>query len=134
MKLETILQIVAIAQLAIGVLNLFLVRLLDWRSEVARMPLLLRKVFHVHMWFISITLLVFGIITWRFAPEIANGTLEICRWFAVGIGLFWAARTWLQMTYYSSSHWRGNPGRTTAHVLLLVYGTFAATYLGAAFA
>ena len=135
MKLETVLQIVAIAQLAIAFLNLFLVRLLDWRGEVAKMPLLLREVFHVHLWFISITLLIFGVITWQFAPEIATGTAEIGRWLAAGIGLFWALRTILQVTYYSSSHWRGNPGRTTAHVLLLlVYGGFAATYLGAAFA
>jgi hypothetical protein len=135
MKLEMALQIVALAQLAIALLNLFLVRLLDWQREVAKMPLLLREVFHVHMWFISITLLIFAALTWRFSPHIANGTLEICRWLTAGIGLFWATRTVLQVTYYSSSHWRGSPQRTIAHVvLLLVYGTFAATYLGAAFA
>jgi len=135
MKLQTALQIVALAQLAIAVLNLFLVRMLHWRSDLAKMPLLLREVFHVHMWFISVTLLIFGVVTWRFSPDIADGTLEICRWLAAGIGLFWATRAVLQVTYYSSSHWRRNPERTTAHVLLLlVYGTFAATYLGAAFA
>jgi hypothetical protein len=135
MKLEMLLQIAAIAQIAIAFLNLFLVRLLDWRSDVAKIPLLLREVFHVHMWFISLTLLIFGVVTWRFAPDIAHGTAEMCRWFAGGIGVFWATRTVLQVTYYSSSHWRGNPGRTMAHVILmLVYGSFAATYLGAAFA
>jgi hypothetical protein len=135
MKLETFLQIVAIAQLAIAILNLFLVRLLDWRAEVTKMPLLLREVFHVHMWFISITLLIFGAVTFRFSPEMATGTVEIARWLAAGIGLFWAIRTALQVTYYSSSHWRGQTGRTVAHVvLLLVYGGFAATYLRAAWA
>jgi hypothetical protein len=135
MKLETVLQVMAIAQVAIAVLNLFLVRLLGWRSEVMKMPLLLREVFYVHMWFISVTLVIFGVMTWRFAAEMSGGAAEIGRWLAGGIGLFWAARTVLQITYYSSSHWRGDPGRTTAHVLLLfVYGTFAATYLRAAFA
>jgi hypothetical protein len=134
MKLETVLQIAAIAQLGIAILNLFLVRLLDWRGEVAKMPLLLREVFHVHMWFISITLLIFGAITLRFAPEMASGALELGRWLAGGVGLFWGVRALLQMTYYSSSHWRGQPGRTVAHVmLLLVYGGFAAAYLRAAF-
>jgi hypothetical protein len=135
MKLETFLEIVAIAQLGIAILNLFLVRLLDWRSEVAKMPLLLREVFQVHMWFISVTLLIFGAVTLRFAPTLAGGTVEMGRWLTAGIGLFWAIRTVLQMTYYSSSHWRGQPGRTVAHiVLLLVYGGFAATYLLAAWA
>jgi len=135
MKVETILQIVAFAQLAIAILNLFLVRLLDWRTEVAKMPLLLREVFHVHMWFISVTLLIFGAVTLRFAPDMASGAIEICRWLAAGIGLFWGLRAILQITYYSTSHWRGNYGRTIAHVVLLfVYGTFAAAYLRAAFA
>jgi hypothetical protein len=133
MKLETILRSVALAQLAIAILNLFLVRLLDWRSDVAKMPLLLREVFRVHLWFISITLLIFAVVTWRFAPDIANGAVEMCRWFAGGIGLFWATRAVLQVTYYSRSHWRGDPGRTIAHIiLLLLYGGFAATYLRAA--
>jgi hypothetical protein len=40
----------------------------------------------------------------------------------------------LQLTYYGSGHWRGQPGRTLAHVLLLViYGSFAALYLWIAF-
>jgi hypothetical protein len=135
MKLETVLQIVAVAQLGIAVLNLFLVRFLDWRGEVAKMPLLLREVFHVHMWFISITLLIFGVVTLQFASVLAGGTVEIGRWLAAGIGLFWTIRTVFQMTYYSSSHWRGQPGRTVAHVvLLLVYGGFAAAYLRAAWA
>lgn len=135
MKLETVLQLAAMAQLAIAILNLFLVRLLNWRGEVAKMPVLLREVFHVHMWFISITLLIFGAITFRFAPQLATGGGEIGRWLAGGIGLFWAIRAVLQTTYYSSSHWRGNPGRTVAHATLLaVYGGFAATYLLAAFA
>jgi hypothetical protein len=135
MKLEVLLQLVAAAQLGIAVLNLFLIRLLDWKREVAQMPLLLREVFHVHMWFISITLLIFGVVTWRFAPEMALGSTEICRWLAAGIGAFWGIRAILQITYYSSSHWRGNSGRTVAHVgLLLVYGGFAFAYLRAAFA
>lgn len=133
MKLETILQIAAVAQLGIAILNLFLVRLLDWKGEVDRMPLLLREVFHVHMWFISITLLIFGAITFRFAPHMAGGSLELARWLAAGIGGFWAIRTVLQITYYSSSHWRGQLGRTAAHVALLcVYGGFAVAYLLAA--
>lgn len=130
MKLELLLQLVAVAQLAIALLNFSLVRLLDWKRDLAQMPLLLREVFHVHMWFISVTLLIFGVITWRFAPEMAHGGAEICRWLAAGIGSFWAIRAVLQITYYSSSHWRGNIGRTLAHMaLLLTYGGFAAIYL-----
>ena len=133
MKLEVLLYLAAAAQLGIAVLNLFIVRLLDWRSELARMPLLLREVFTVHAWFISVTLAIFAAITLRFAPEIATGSAEIFRWFGGCVGLFWGFRTILQVAYYSNSHWRGQPKRFAAHLtLLILYGGFAAAYLCAA--
>src|SRR5438128_12212858 len=48
MTLSSLLRIAAAAQLAIALLNLFLVRLLDWKADLARMPLLLRDVFPDH--------------------------------------------------------------------------------------
>ena len=130
--LALVLQFAAASQLAVAVLNLFLVRLLKWKEELARMPLLLCEVFQVHAWFISITLGIFALMTWRFAGEFAAGN-TVCRWLAAGIGLFWAIRAVLQVAYYSSSHWRGRPWRTVAHLILLIlYGGFAAAYLCAA--
>ena len=129
-----LLQAVAILQLAVAVLNLFLIRVLNWRGELARVPLLLRQVVQVHIWFISITLAIFGVMTWRFVDEMAGGTNPVCQWLAAGIGSFWAVRTVLQVFYYSSSHWRGQLGRTLIHIaLLFLYGGFAAVYLWAAF-
>ena len=120
-------------QLAIALLNLFLVPLLNWKHDLMRMPLLLREVFRVHAWFISVTLGIFALMTWRFAVEMAGGGTPACRWLAGCIGSFWAVRTVLQVGYYSSSHWRGNLGRTMAHVgLLLIYGGFSFVYLWAA--
>lgn len=133
MNLEPLLYFAAAGQLGVAVLNLFIVRLLDWRQELERMPLLLREVFMVHAWFISVTLAIFAAITLRFAPEMAAGSAEIFRWIGVCIGVFWGFRTILQITYYSSSHWRGQPKRILAHItLLLLYGGFTATYLWAA--
>jgi hypothetical protein len=134
LALTTALQCAAALQLGIATLNLFLVPLLRWQDELARMPLLLREVFHVHAWFISLTLALFAVLTWRFANDMTGAANLLAHWLAAGIGSFWAIRTVLQVTYYSSSHWRGQPARTVAHiVLLLVYGGLAAAYLFAAF-
>jgi hypothetical protein len=130
--LKHLLQFAALAQIAVALLNLFLVRLMKWEPELARMSLLVREVFRVHAWFISVTLAIFGVVTWRFAPDMANGVEATGKWLCAGIGIFWAIRTVLQVTYYSSSHWRGQMGRTVAHVaLLLCYGGMAAVYLWA---
>ena len=134
MTLTSLLRIAAAAQLAIALINLFLVRLLGWKADLDRMPLLLRQVFHVHCWFISITLVIFGVTTLRFADAMAASGNEACQWLAAGIGIFWGTRTVLQVTYYSSSHWRGHPGRTAIHIALLAaYGGLALVYLLTAF-
>src|SRR5258707_15818839 len=121
--LPILLSLAAALQLAIAALNLSLVPLFHWRQDLARMPLLLREVFRVHAWFISVTLAIFAVMTWRFAGQMATHTDPAAQWLAAGIGMFWAIRTFLQVAYYSSSHWRGKPARTVAHfALLLGYG------------
>jgi hypothetical protein len=131
--MTTILQFVAVMQLAIALLNLALNRMMGWQADLERMPLLLRQVHQVHAWFISVTLAVFGTLTWRFATEMAAGNDPVCRWLAAGIGIFWGFRTVLQIAYYSSSHWRGQFGRTVIHItLLIMYGGFSLAYWKAA--
>ena len=127
--LEIALQLCAFGQLCIALLNLNLVRMMGWREEVAGMSLLVREVFHVHAWFVSITLGIFAALTWRFAGEIAAGAAPIFRWVAMSIAFFWAVRTVLQVVYYSSSHWRGIASKTAVHfILLLIYGSWAILY------
>ena len=128
------LYIAAAAQLSVAVLNLFLVRIMKWGEEVARMPQLVREVFHVHAWFITITLVIFGVVTIRFAGELAAGTNDLGRWLAAGIGIFWLIRCLMQFSYYNSSHWRGKRAETIVHIVLIfLYGSFAGVYLLAAF-
>lgn len=122
----------AAGQFAISMLNLRIPKLLHWEEDLARLPLLVREVFQVHVWFITITLLVFSSTTVRFAAELAAGSLPLGRWLCCAIGLFWLIRTIIQVTYYSSSHWRGLPSRTAIHFILLgAYGALAGTYLTA---
>ena len=123
----------AVGQGLIALINLFLVRLLHWERDVERMPLLVRQVFHVHGWFISVILVTFATLTWRFADDFAIGCNPLAAWLAGCIAAFWGLRTVMQVAYYSREHWRGQPVRILIHViLLLVYGGFTATYALAA--
>lgn len=127
------LKLAAAGQVILAVLSFFLARMLNWKSAIDAMPLLVREVFLVHGWFISITPLIFGTLTWRFAPEVAAGEHEFLRWFATGAGVFWGIRCVMQWTHYSPSHWRGIASRTAIHWIVFVsYALFAATYLKAA--
>ena len=132
--MEIALFIAAAAQFVIAVLNLFLVRIMKWEEPVAQMPQLVRDVFHVHSCFITITLVIFGVVTMRFAGELAAGTNDLGRWLVCGIGLFWLIRWVMQFFYYNSSHWKGKRAETIVHIVLIfLYGSFAGVYLLAVF-
>ena len=132
-NLQLLLKLAAVIQAAVALVNLGLVRLLNWKVDLERQPLLLRQVFMVHLWFISFTVGVFAVLTWRFAVEMANGSNPAATWLAAAIGLFWGVRSVMQVTYYSASHWQGQPGRTVVHIaVLLAYGGMAVIYLMAA--
>jgi len=129
MTIVLLLKAAAVVQLFIAMLNLNLVAILKWRDQVAALPLLLKQVFHVHLWFISITLAIFATLSWRFAGDIAGGQLEIARWLAGAIAAFWLVRVILQIAYYSPAHWRGKAAATSVHIALLaVYSGFVLVY------
>jgi hypothetical protein len=131
--LETGLLLAALGQFLIAMLNFVIIPLMHWQEDLDRMPLLLRQVFHVHCWFIAGTLIIFSTLTCRFAGPMTSSAEPVYRWIAALIGSFWAIRAVLQFAYYSGSHWRGIPSRTTVHIILmLVYPAFAIVYLTAA--
>ena len=124
------LQVAAIGQIALALLNFALPTMLGWHGELAKLSRLPREVFHVHAWFISITVALFGVLTWRFAHDFATGSSVVGTWLATGIGIFWAIRLVIQWTYYSASHWLNDPKRMAIHFFLtFVYGGWAAIYL-----
>jgi hypothetical protein len=133
-QLELALRAAAVAQLGIALINLSLVRIMKWQPELDRLSLLTSEVFRVHVLFISLSVATFGLLTWRFATELASGTDPIARWLAAAIGIFWAVRSVMQWTHYSHTHWRGLRLRTALHWLLFLgYGSLGAVYLAAAF-
>jgi hypothetical protein len=55
-SLDLSLRVAAIAQFAVAILNLFLIRIMKWKPDLERAPLIIREVFRIHVVFISITL------------------------------------------------------------------------------
>ncbi len=124
------LRIGAAGQFAVALINLNIPRLLKWEQSLAALPLLMREVFRVHVWFITITLCIFATVTWRFAGEMTVN--PACRWLAGGIAIFWGIRTLIQLAFYSPNHWRGKARETLIHGLLLwTYGSLAVVYAAA---
>src|SRR5256885_16305378 len=131
-SLDHALRAAALTQFAVAILNLFLIRIMKWEPDLDRAPLLIREVFRIHVVFISITLAIFAVLTWRFAHEIASAASPLAIWFAVAIGLFWLARSAMQWLHYSTSHWRGDARRTAIHLgLFFCFGAMGNLYISA---
>src|SRR5258707_3114047 len=110
-SLELALRAVAVAQFAVAILNLFLIRIMKWKPDLERAPLIIREVFRIHVVFISITLSIFAALTWRFAYEIARASSPLTIWLAVAIGLFWLRCSAMPCPHYSPRH---SPGAKPA--------------------
>lgn len=128
--LPLLLQAAGVGQLLIAAMNLGLVRMMGWKGQLERLDLLPRQVFQVHIWFISLTLAIFGVLTLRFTAEMMGDEVALAKWLAAAIGIFWGVRAVLQLTYYSPNHWRGDLKKTIGHVACLaLYGGMALVYL-----
>lgn len=114
----TLLRFVAAGQLAFVPLNVVLPRLLKWKADEDRMSLLVREIFQIHSVFITLTLGIFGVLTWRFAERWVTVPDELSQWLCYSMALFWGSRCVMQWTHYSVSHWRGKTGRTVVHWML----------------
>ena len=77
-SIEWLLRAAAAAQLTVAVVNFSTARLLKWREPLERMPPLLREVFWVHTWFVSLVLAIFAVMTLRFGSEMAGGSNAAC--------------------------------------------------------
>lgn len=133
-QMELLLRFVALLQAGLAVLSLLLPRIMKWKPEIARMSPLVRDVFTIHSWFIALTLVIWAVLTWRFAPEMAHTPSDLSRWLCAAIGSFWGIRCVLQWTHYSPVHWRGILSRTVIHwTLFLGYAAWTTVYFMAAF-
>jgi len=109
-------------------MNFLLPRRLNWGTELARLSLLNRQIFHVHAGFICVTVTMFAALTLLLTPALLEPT-ALARAVLGGIGLFWMLRLFAQLFVYDASLWRGNRTRTALHILfsgLWIY--FVATF------
>src|SRR5438128_8193210 len=81
-SLAVLLRAAAVAQIAMVVVNLSLVRVLWLHDGLTRWPATVRELFVVHLLCISLLVLTISVLTLRFVREIANQAHAFCRWLA----------------------------------------------------
>jgi len=123
------LWIAGLVQLAIALANLVLPKKLKYRENLARMAPIIRQIFVVHSGYIVGIVLLFAVVTFGFAAELASGR-GLGRFLAASIAVFWACRVPLQLFYYDAALRRAHRAGDTAMTCALLF--LAATYATAA--
>ncbi len=116
-------------QIAIAFANLFIPKKLSYQENLSRVAPIIRQIFVVHSVYIVGVVLLFAVVTFGFAAELASGR-GLGRFLAAAMALFWLCRAPVQLLYYDASLRRTNRAGDVAFTLAALFLT--ATYGAAA--
>ena len=122
------LQIIGFLLIFLALVHAFFYKYFNWRDECQPLSLINRQMFYVHTFFIALTLCLMGIFCLIKAREIVE--TEIGKTIALGFGIFWFARLFIQFFVYSSELWRGKRFETAIHILFsILWAYLSAVFL-----
>lgn len=116
MSLELHLRIAGALLLLLGAAHVFFPKHLGWKEDLAKLTLLNRQIFLVHVSFIVLILLLFGTLALAFAAELVAPS-RLAKAVLGGLTLFWGLRLITQQFIYDRSLWLGNRRNTVLHIL-----------------
>lgn len=125
LSLVLLLRIGGVLHFGILIASALVPQVLDWKSELRKVPRLLRQLVWVHGIFIVLTIIGFGIISILHADALAAGT-PLARAICGLIATFWLLRLAVQFCVFDAS-----PHLTSAFLRLGYHGlTLVFLYLG----
>lgn len=113
--MELHLKIIGILLIVLAIIHVIFPRYFNWKEELARLSLINRQVMQVHTFFISLLLLLMGILCFTESSALTKTALG--QKIAFGLFIFWSARLLVQFFGYSSELWKGKRFETTVHIL-----------------
>jgi len=126
-----LLWLAGFVQIAIAFANVFLPAKLKYQENLSHVSPIIRQIFVVHSAYIVGVVLLFAVVTFGFAGELASGH-GLGRFLAAAIAVFWLMRAPVQLLYYDATlrrenRWGDIAFTTGALFLALTYG--AATFV-----
>jgi hypothetical protein len=119
------LLIAGFVQIAMVLANFYLPGKLRYRENLTRVTPIIRQVFFVHATYIVGIVLLFAVLTFGFASDLASGH-GLGRFLAAAMCVFWLCRVPLQIFYYDGSLRRSNRLGDAVMICALIF--LAATY------
>lgn len=114
--MELHLRIVGFATMALALMHVPFGVHLKWRADAAKLSAINRQIFHVHTFFLCLTLVMMGGLAGFYAPLLLEKS-GLARLVLLGHVVFWGMRLVFQWAVYSWAHWRGKGMETVVHVV-----------------
>ena len=112
--MELHLKIIGLIFIVLALVHGIFPRYFNWTEDLNALSLVNRQMMIVHTFFIALTVLLMGILCLTSAQEITGTVLG--RKIALGLGIFWAIRFFVQFFGYSSRLWKGKTFETIVHI------------------
>lgn len=99
MKLQFLIVLAGIGHIILALASLFVPRLLNWKSALANIPLLVRQIFWTYAGYILVINLFFGIISIAYTDQLLAGN-DLSNAVLILIVLYWTIRIIIQFSYF----------------------------------
>ena len=106
---------IGVLLIALALVHIIFPRYFNWNRELKSLSLINRQMMTVHTFFIALTVFLMGILCLISGKELEE--TELGNKIALGLGIFWFARLFIQFFVYSPSLWRGKKLETSVHIL-----------------
>ncbi|TDL99868.1 MAG: hypothetical protein C4K58_01050 [Flavobacteriaceae bacterium] len=112
------LKIISLLLMALGLIHIFFPKYFNWDKELKSLSLINRQMMTVHTFFIAFTVFLMGLLCLTSAKELVETVLG--KKIALGFGIFWIVRLFIQFFGYSAELWKGKTFETSMHVLFSI--------------
>ena len=99
------LKIIGVLLIILALIHIIFPRYFSWNRELQTLSLINRQMMTVHTFFIALTVFLMGVLCLTSSNELVQ--TDLGNKIAVGLGVFWFARLFIQFFVYSPSLWLG---------------------------
>lgn len=120
--MEFHLKIIGCLLIVLALVHFSFPKYFKWKQELVGLSLINRQLMYIHSLFIALIIFLIGLLCLTSANELVNTNLG--KKVSLGLGIFWAARLWVQFFGYSSKVWKGKSFETVIHIVFSILWTY----------
>lgn len=115
-------KIIGVLLIALAGVHIFFPKYFNWDKELRSLSLINRQMMKVHTLFISLTVLLMGLLCLTSSAELIQTNLG--KKISLGLGIFWTVRLFIQFFGYSTDLWKGKKFETFMHIMFSLLWTY----------